>query len=201
MRLILLRHGETLWNKESRLQGHSDTPLSYKGVEQAVKIKPIIRNLNPQKVFTSDLGRAIKTSQLIGYPEAIQKSELRELDMGEWTGLKKTDLIEHNADLYQQWRSGEYTPNNGENWFDFCKRIEKGLSDIVKGEKEDVLAVVHSGVIRAACTVFLNLSPEHLLPVTQGTITIIHFSDTSNGSAKLEAYNIGPFIPQIDVAD
>ena len=68
-------------------------------------------------------------------------------------------------------------------------------------EDSDLLAVVHSGVIRAACKVFLNLSPEFLLPATPGTITIFNFDFESNKAPKLEGYNIGSHIPDRNVAD
>ncbi|MGK5721842.1 histidine phosphatase family protein [Proteus mirabilis] len=199
MRLILLRHGETLWNIESRLQGHANSCLSPKGINQATTIKSSIKLLSPSRVITSDLGRAIQTSEIIGYPDSIKEPLLREINMGEWTGFRKPELLKNNADKYRSWRAGTYTPPKGENWFDFCERIKMTLQNWVFKDDSDLLAVVHSGVIRAACNVFLNISPEFLLPATPGTITIFNFD--SNKSPKLEAYNIGSYIPDRNVAD
>ncbi|HBY3957979.1 histidine phosphatase family protein [Klebsiella quasipneumoniae subsp. similipneumoniae] len=201
MRLILLRHGETLWNKESRLQGHDNSELSPMGIKQAQKITYFIKQLTPSHVITSDLGRTVQTSQIIGFPDALRQRELREMNMGEWTGCRKNDLMKNHSELYHRWRAGSYTPDGGENWFDFCDRIESGLLRNVLENKKDVLAVVHSGVIRAACKVFFNLSPEYLLPVSPGTLTIFNFDTILKKRAKLEAYNIGAFTPDIDVAD
>ncbi|EKO3564247.1 histidine phosphatase family protein [Vibrio metschnikovii] len=199
MRLILLRHGETLWNIESRLQGHANSELSIKGVKQAEDIKKYIKILAPNRVITSDLGRTVQTSTIIGYPDAERDSMIRELNMGDWTGKSKIEIMNSQPELYRDWRDGNYTPIGGENWFEFCDRIKVGFSRRIVDDAGDLLAVVHSGVIRAACKVFLNISPDHLLPSTPGTLTIINFKDKT--SPKLEAYNIGSFIPDVDVSD
>ncbi len=94
MRLILLRHGETLWNKEHRLQGHLNSPLSEKGIAQAKAIKPLIEKFSLKKVICSDLERAKQTAELIGFPNATPDSHLRELAMGEWEGRKKDEIMQ-----------------------------------------------------------------------------------------------------------
>ena len=198
MRLILLRHGETQWNTQSRLQGHDNSSLSPKGIDQVKSIKKVIERLSPMRVVTSDLGRTIQTSEILGYPDAMKEPLLREVNMGEWTGKYKEDLITNQKQQYSDWRAGLYTPSEGESWVDFCDRIGSTLKQWAEKEESDLLAIVHSGVIRAACKVFLNLSPEYLLPVTPGTISIFNFE---NKSIKLEAYNIGAYIPDDNVAD
>lgn len=198
MRLILLRHGETLWNKEHRLQGHENSPLSEKGILQAEAISPLIQQLSPANVVCSDLGRTVQTSEIIGYPNAIKDKNLRELNMGSWAGRVKADIIKECPTQYQAWREGIFTPNGAESWQAFCQRISQALKDWMKKSEGDLLTVVHSGVIRAACYSFLNLSQKHLLPVTQGTLTIFDFD---NDTFKLEAYNLGGLSPVKDVAD
>lgn len=199
MRLILLRHGETLWNQEKRLQGHDDTPLTERGIHQAQAIVPMIRQLNPTKVVASDLGRARQTAEIIGYPDALLDANLRELDMGAWTGLRKPDLLRDMPDLYHAWRAGSYAPQGGEMFGDFSARIGKAMHYWAGQCDDALLAVVHSGVIRAACHALLGLSPRHLLPVTQGTLTIFRMDE--GRPTRLEAYNLGGFSPDKDVAD
>lgn len=199
MRLILLRHGETLWNQEHRLQGHQNSPLSEKGIQQAKAIKPLIEQFSPKYVVSSDLGRALQTAEIIGCTNPTQDSELRELAMGEWEGCKKQEIMAENPRLYQAWRDGDYTPQGGESWQAFCQRISQALLKWVNQYDGDILAIVHSGVIRAACETLVSLSTKHLLPVTQGTLTIFEISP--NLPIKLEAYNLGSFIPTKNVAD
>lgn len=199
MRLILLRHGETLWNQEHRLQGHQNSPLSEKGIQQAKAIKPLIEQFSPKYVISSDLGRALQTAEIIGYKNPIKDCELRELAMGEWEGCRKTEIIAQYPALYQDWRNGDYTPNGAESWQSFCQRISQALLKWANKYDDDILAIVHSGVIRAACESLVSLSTKHLLPVTQGTLTI--FDISPNLPIKLEAYNLGSFIPASNVAD
>ena len=202
MRLILLRHGETVWNIDKRLQGHDNSPLSARGIEQAKAIAGSIRSLAPARVVASDLGRARQTAEVIGYGHAPSDERLRELNMGEWTGERKGDLIAHKEQLYRDWRAGRFTPAGGESWDDFVLRIKSGLTDWVYQGTGDLLAIVHSGVVRAACFSFLGLKPAQLLPVTPGTLTILEFDDVqSTNPPRLEAYNIGAFVPDAAVAD
>ncbi|MCE8440442.1 histidine phosphatase family protein [Rhodovulum sulfidophilum] len=202
MRLILLRHGETLWNAEKRLQGHDNSPLSPRGIEQARAIVPRLGALSPARVVTSDLGRVRQTAEIVGHADAPFDEWLRELDMGEWTGLRKDALIAEEAELYGAWRAGRYTPAGGETWDGFVRRITSALSDWLYAGQGDLLAIVHSGVVRAACFGFLGLKPAHLLPVTPGHLTILDFEDVRDTAPpRLEAYNLGEFGPDTDVAD
>lgn len=196
MRLVLMRHGETIWNAEQRLQGHDNAPLSKRGIQQALAFKPMIAALNPKQVVSSDLGRCRETVDLIGFADAPGDIRLRELNMGVWTGQRKPELIAECPENYWAWRAGTYHPEGGESWQQFETRVANGLCDWLKRSDGDVLAVVHSGVIRAAMVAFLGLSQHSLLPATPGTGTILHFDDADAKHAKLEGYNIGLFAPQ-----
>lgn len=197
MRLILMRHGETIWNAEQRLQGHDNAPLSPRGIQQALRFKPMVGALNPRQVISSDLGRCRETVGLIGHANAPFDARLRELNMGEWTGRRKPELIAEHPDDYWAWRAGTFHPEGGETWQDFQARVSGGLRDWMQKADGDVLAVVHSGVIRAAMVAFLGLPQDKIMPVTPGTGTILHFDRASDPSAKLEGYNIGLFAPQM----
>lgn len=203
MRLILMRHGETIWNAEQRLQGHENAPLSPRGIQQALGFKPMLGCLNPKHVVSSDLGRCRETVSLIGHADAPADARLRELNMGVWTGRRKPELIAEHPDDYWAWRNGTFHPEGGESWRQFEDRVSGGLRDWLERIDDDVLAVVHSGVIRAAMVAFLGLTQNNILPVTPGTGTILHFDDAASPYAKLEGYNIGLFAPQVaeSVAD
>ncbi|MDN5788560.1 histidine phosphatase family protein [Pseudorhodobacter sp.] len=196
MRLILMRHGETIWNAERRLQGHDNAQLSARGIEQALSFKRLIDGLNPKCVVSSDLGRCRETVGLIGFEDAPADVRLRELNMGEWTGRRKPDLIAEHPENYWAWRAGTWHPKGGEAWQDFVDRVVGGLRDWLKTADGDVLAVVHSGVIRAALNAFLGLSQDKMVPVTPGTATMLHFDDPFSKVVKLEGYNLGLFAPQ-----
>ena len=202
MRLILLRHGETLWNSEHRLQGHDNSALSERGIEQARRFVPIARMLRPSQVVSSDLGRARQTAELIDHGDCPSDVRLRERDLGEWTGRRKRDILEgEDRERYLAWQAGHYIPPGAESWAVFRGRIASGLRSWLSTSPGDLLCVVHNGVIRAACHEFLDLPPSRSLPVTPGTATILHFDEKSFGAARLEAYNLGAFLPDPRVAD
>ena len=82
------RHGETVWNKEGRLQGWLDSDLTIKGIEQALFV-----NWNPEIVFSSDLKRAVQTALLMFPDHTIHKNHtLREINLGHWQGSYIKDL-------------------------------------------------------------------------------------------------------------
>lgn len=82
------RHGETVWNKEGRLQGWLNSELTTKGIEQAMSV-----NWNPQIVFSSDLKRAVLTARLMFPDHTIHKNDrLREINLGHWQGSYIKDL-------------------------------------------------------------------------------------------------------------
>ena len=196
MRLILMRHGETIWNAEQRLQGHDNAPLSARGREQALAFRHLLAELRPKAVVSSDLGRCRETVGLIGHPDAPADARLRELGMGEWTGRRKPDLIAEHPREYWAWRAGEHYPPGGESWQDFRARVEDGLRDWLARTDGDLLAVVHSGVIRAALSAFLGIPQGRIVPVTPGTATMLQFDTPFSTEVKLEGYNFGLFAPQ-----
>jgi probable phosphoglycerate mutase len=195
MRLILLRHGETTWNAERRLQGHDDAPLSPRGVAQANDLQAFVRAIAPIRVVCSDLGRTRETAALLGFAGAPADRRLREIDMGEWTGRIKTEVEAERPDDYRAWRAGAFTPKNGEGWPAFRSRVVEGLLDSLGENGANTLAVVHGGVIRAACDAFLGLAPARIVPVTPGTATILSFDAADTAAARLEAYNVTSFTP------
>lgn len=201
MRFILLRHGETLWNVEQRLQGHENSELSERGREQAIRFAKYAAALRPRHVVSSDLGRTRETAHLLGYRDVACDKRFRELHMGDWTGRTKPDLIANHADDYGAWRAGRFTPQNGEGWDGFRARVAEGIRHWLSLAEGDVLAVVHSGVIRAACAEFLGIPPARIIPTTPGAATILNFEDPERAEAKLEGYNIGALAPDESVAD
>ncbi|KAA0971845.1 histidine phosphatase family protein [Aureimonas fodinaquatilis] len=201
MRFILLRHGETLWNIEQRLQGHENSELSDRGREQALRFAKYASAFQPALVVASDLGRTKETARLLGYEDVVCDKRFRELNMGEWTGRSKPELIANHTDDYNAWRAGQYTPRNGEAWAGFCSRVAQGVRHWLSQAEGDVLAVVHSGVIRAAFSEFLGIPPARIIPTTPGAAAVLNFENRAGLEAKLEGYNIGAVAPDETVSD
>src|SRR3954471_23099299 len=87
-RLILIRHGESTWNAEERLQGQLDPPLSERGREQVRALQEMIATLDvpDERIVCSDLGRARETAELLGLEPAAYDARWREIDVGAWGG-------------------------------------------------------------------------------------------------------------------
>ncbi|NRP74600.1 Adenosylcobalamin/alpha-ribazole phosphatase [Ensifer psoraleae] len=196
-----MRHGETEWNAEQRLQGQDNSVLSERGVAQVRRFRPYAKALKPVRVIASDLGRTRQTVALIGHPEAPTDVRLRELDMGDWTGRRKPELIAERPEEYAAWRAGTFTPARAESWSAFRQRVADSIREWIANTEGDLLAVVHGGVIRAVCHEFLDLPPSRVVPVTPGTATILNFAAPDRVTAQLEAYNIGSVAPDVSVAD
>ena len=198
-RLFLVRHGESEWNAVRRLQGQADISLSAKGEAQATALASTVAQLAPDRVVTSDLRRAYQTASLLGYPDAQRDNRLREVDVGEWTGLPIADIISDDTEAYRGWRAGTYAPPGGEHWQDFSGRTTAA----VLGEAETaqrLLVVCHGGVIRALLQTLLGLAPKRIIPVGPGSLTILA-SKPDETEMRLEVFNYAPGGPVLDAPD
>lgn len=194
MRLTLVRHGETVWNAERRLQGHADAPLSRRGIAQARHAAAFFTGVPaPGLVVSSDLSRARHTAELLGFPDVATDPRLREMDLGDWTGRWIDDIEASDRNAYRDWRLGTRTPPRGEEWEPFCRRVAAAIRDAAARAEGDLVIVTHEGAVRAACAVLVGLPPSSLAPVSPAALTIfdIDRSAPSHG-ARLVAFNLAP---------
>jgi broad specificity phosphatase PhoE len=147
-RLILVRHGESTWNSEERLQGQLDPPLSDRGREQARALAPIVDGLRHERVISSDLARARETAELLGLKPARFDAAWREIDVGEWAGRTAAEIDAQSPEL-TNWRGGPRTAPDGERWSDFAARVGRALDDLIAAGGS-WLVVCHGGCIRVA---------------------------------------------------
>ena len=189
-----MRHGETVWNAERRLQGHADAPLSPRGIEQARRAAKFFADgPAPGLVVSSDLSRACHTAELLGFTGFTTDERLREMDLGEWTGRWIEQIEASDRGAYREWRLGAYTPPRGEEWGPFRERVGAALADAIDRSNGDVVVNTHEGVVRAACDVLVGLTPSNLSPITPAAITIFDINHSAQSrSARLVAFNITP---------
>src|SRR6187402_1864557 len=102
-RLFLVRHGQSTYNAQARLQGQADPPLSDAGRAEAELLRPALARFGDDHVVTSDLKRARETAALLGYPDARPDARFREIDVGEWSGRP---LAEFPSGSETGWRGG-----------------------------------------------------------------------------------------------
>lgn len=131
-RLLLVRHGETVWNSERRLQGQEDIPLSARGIEQARSLAPVVRAFAPATVVASDLKRAHQTAEALGYGACKLDERLREAHLGAWVGLRAADLLREEPASYLAWREGTLTPPEGESFEQLQVRTLAVLQDVLR---------------------------------------------------------------------
>lgn len=158
--LLLVRHGETEWNRVRRYQGWRDSPLTLQGIAQAEAIGRLLRRL-PQAasagIVASPIGRARRTAEIIaeclseddGRPRAIRFDDrLREISLGAWDGLDKRQIKRSTPELFageeSRWEWYFRTPD-GETYDAFAARIAAWLADL--GDAP-VIAVSHGVVTR-----------------------------------------------------
>jgi broad specificity phosphatase PhoE len=151
--LLLVRHGETDWNRERRFQGHADPPLNETGREQAHALAAELAGEQIDVVYTSDLVRARETAEIIAArvaTEIVPLRELREIDVGDWEGLSWPEIEERFPDGARAWHVNGAGWESGETYDDLRERIVPALLRIAERHPtKRILVVGHGGTIRA----------------------------------------------------
>ncbi|WP_374435489.1 histidine phosphatase family protein [Inhella sp.] len=153
LRLCLVRHGETDWNRAQRLQGWTDVPLNAEGRVQALAAAQELAGERFDAIYSSPLQRARATAEALAQPHghALQLDErLRERHLGELQGLLKPEIEQRHPELARlmQQRRPSYAPPGGETLAQFRARVEAWLADLVQAHGgQTVLAVSHGGVL------------------------------------------------------
>ncbi len=133
--ITLIRHGETEWNLSGRWQGHADSPLSSRGLEQAKALGERIKSEEFDFYYSSDLGRALHTSKLVGEPSGMVAQSfpgLRERDLGVLEGLNTTEMEETQPDAYTSFRNDgpDFQVPGGESFRQFYERCLMAIEEL-----------------------------------------------------------------------
>jgi broad specificity phosphatase PhoE len=159
-RLILVRHGESTWNAEQRLQGQLDPPLSDRGREQALALAAMLDGVPPDRAVSSDLSRARQTAELLGLRDPRLDPRWREIDVGEWAGRTAAEIDALGGEL-TNWRGGSRTARDGETWADFAVRVTGALEELIAAGGP-WLVVCHGGCIRVSVAHVTGADPLRL---------------------------------------
>ncbi len=175
MRLYLTRHGETEWNVAKKLQGWENSPLTENGLKRAHQFKELVKDVEFDKIYTSDQKRAIDTANIIKNGRdipVIELQELRELAFGSWEGQTLTEIKNKDAKLFDIYLNSPllYKPNRGESISDLFARTKLALSKIENKNDKNILIVSHGVTIRAIITILKNLTIDGFkeIPVYEG---------------------------------
>ncbi|WP_096440148.1 histidine phosphatase family protein [Alteribacter populi] len=161
--LYFTRHGETVWNREGRLQGWQDSPLTKKGEKAAVTLGEYLQNVPFDAIYTSPSGRTLRTAELInkerGTP-VIPDDRLREIHLGMWEGKTRVEIeAEYSkARLDTFWSDPEsYETAGGETFCQVESRLNDFISDIYKQHSYgNVLFVTHTVIVKLLLKRFKN---------------------------------------------
>jgi 2,3-bisphosphoglycerate-dependent phosphoglycerate mutase len=169
MSLIVMRHGETLFNKMGVLAGWTNVFMSNLGKQQVIRTIPVLKTANIQKIFTSDQHRTIETANIIKKEikqkiPIISSEALKERHYGILTGKSKIELNNrYSPQTVQSWRRGYYDrPPYGENLDDVKMRVSCYYEANIKpclDNQQNILLVSHSNTLRALF-VHLKLKDE-----------------------------------------
>jgi broad specificity phosphatase PhoE len=150
--ILLARHGETDWNREKRWQGLADPPLNERGREQARALAERLEPVPFTAIYASDLRRASETARLVAEGRGLGVTtmpELREIDVGSWTGLTQAEVQERFPDAYAGLRARTGRGwEDGETFGELAQRVLNALRRIAREHHDPVLVVTHSGPIR-----------------------------------------------------
>jgi len=151
LRLLLLRHGETAWNRERRFQGWTDTPLSEAGLAQAEAAARELKEHALAAVYASPLQRARDTAALIAAPHGLEVEtdpDFKEVSFGQWEGLTVDEVRERDAALYEAWVETPHLvfPPEGESLAEARLRVLAGLERLRAGHPDAVVCLVAHGI-------------------------------------------------------
>jgi broad specificity phosphatase PhoE len=152
--ILLARHGETDWNREGRFQGHADPPLNRTGRAQAVDLSVALMAEQLAAVYSSPLRRALETAEVLAAShgfEPVPVDDLREVDVGSWSGLTRAEVEERFPAQFARWLDYGQGWEDGETYEEMGRRAVDALLGLAAAhDGERVLAVTHGGPIRAA---------------------------------------------------
>lgn len=152
-RIIAIRHGETAWNVDTRIQGHLDIPLNDTGLWQAQQVGQALAGEPVAAVYTSDLQRARVTAQAVadstGAPLVLEPG-LRERSFGQLQGRTFAEIETQLPEEARRWRQRDphFEPEGGESLIVFRERITRITHQLVQRHPgELVVLVAHGGVL------------------------------------------------------
>ena len=195
----LVRHGETTWNAEGRMQGQFESTLNPLGRTQAVRSGETLARLGVDQVYASPLLRVRQTLAEIAIhlPFApVFDDRLKEWSSGDWSGCLYAEIAKRWPAEFAAWDADRYSvrPPGGENFIDLERRAESFFSDVETSRHPRIAIVAHGFINRALAGQLMGLSPLELMAIRQGNDAIFRIR-TGQGAPTAEHFigGAGPF--------
>ena len=183
--IYIVRHGQTEWNLLGKTQGHGNSDLTPKGIEQAELLADSMTKYPIDYIYSSDLGRAYQTAEIIGNKLNIEveKTEaLREMNFGTWEGRIIKDIIEEDPELYKMWRNEPHLAKipQGETLSQIKERTDAFIKEInEKYDGKHIVLVTHSLCARIMLLSVLDSDVKNIYRINQANtaLNIIELRD------------------------
>ena len=199
-RLLLVRHGETDWNRQGRFQGQRDIPLNATGITQAEAARRFLEGVPIQRAYTSAMARPRQTAELIltahpGVP-LVSTTGLVEIGHGLWEGRLESEIAEGWPALLDDWKRTPHTVRmpEGETLHDVWDRSLATWMTIARSlaPQETALVVAHDAVNKVILCALLGLTPADIWSVKQGNggVTVIDYPHGTDGIAVVTCLNL-----------
>lgn len=153
--LLLIRHGETDWNRDGRWQGQLDVPLNAHGLEQAAALAEALSIEPLDAIFTSDLRRARQTAEVLAAAtgaSVVEDRRLREIHLGRWQGLTQKEISLGQDEALDRFRANpaDAPPPEGETVLEVQLRMQAAVVDVLRTHPHGRVAIVSHGLALAA---------------------------------------------------
>jgi len=198
LQIVLIRHGETDWNKGRRIMGHQAIPLNETGQEQIHRLREHLLSVPFDTIFTSPMARASESAELLrGSREIpiIEEPALAEINYGSWVGKTFDEVKAHpEFDNYYR-RPSEVEIPEGETFKDVVSRVQDFIEGLrAEGRSRVVAAVSHADVIKVALMqcLALPLDEIHRIRIDNGSYSVLWLDE------KFERALIVNSLPSLD---
>jgi broad specificity phosphatase PhoE len=202
MELILVRHGETPFNRERKVQGITDIELNDAGLRQTHQLALSLKDHEINQIYSSPLKRAYKTAEAINQFHDVlihRRSGLMEMDQGDFEGLSFQELMACEKDFLRRWIAEPAITKmpNGESFIEVQERAWNAIEDIIIRD-ENALVVSHNFTIAAIlCKIkCVDLSQFRNSCVDTASKTIVHFT---NGVGTIGLFNDRSHLDEYDL--
>ena len=194
--IVLIRHGQTAWNREARFRGQSDVPLEEAGLRQAEATGQYVASRWPVvAVYASPLSRTIKTAEAIAEPQGLAAEplgSLKDINFGEFQGLLGTEAEQRYPDIYRAWLEAPHTVRfpGGESLEIVRDRVTDGLEAVVARHPDDTVALVsHTVVNRVTLCIVLGWGNDRFWRMRQETCAVNVFTVMGDGTFTIALLN------------
>ena len=207
-RIVLVRHGQTAWNRDVRFRGQADLPLDEVGLAEAEATGRYLVNRWPvDAVYASPLQRAMQTAEAIaeahaeGHALRVQSFEgLLDINFGAWQGRSPDEVAQHYPDLLQAWWEAPHTVRfpDGESLEVVRSRAVAGLSYLIACHQGRTVGLVgHAVVNRVLLCAVLELGNEHFWRIRQDTCAVNVFEADEEGVYTITVLNDTSHLQQV----